>query len=337
MAILRCPHCKLPLVDDEARGATCPICKSSLKEGAPVAATAAAPPVVAPPRRSAFGLVCGVSLALLSAAILYLAVQPWDPFAANEPEVTTKQDGRAREVLPLPGSAAEAAPAPAPAPPNVEPAGGQAKQAPEPRPEPKKPAPPLANPAGLAADVVWLQGLDGEYAVGALTNGKGLKLSGRIKTLRVAQVDSGASLDASKLEAQEIIFTGRIDGGATVRLNAPGGKVEFRARVDGHSTLEVNAPRGTVAFTAPAERGRPGSTIDGDARVTITAKAVTFQGTINGTKTRVEVTLSRGGSLQCSQLAGAIRLHYRKADRADPEPTVRCGGISGIAELKRVD
>ena len=88
---------------------------------------------------------------------------------------------------------------------------------------------------------------------------------------RVWLVDGGSVLDASGLDAHDIVVAGRIDGGSTVKLNAPRGSVEFAAQVDGRSRLEVNAPDGTVTFSRPPARGTVGSKIDGESQVTITA------------------------------------------------------------------
>jgi hypothetical protein len=105
MSILRCPHCKLPLVDEEASGPTCPLCNGVLPvRGRPV--PTAAPPTVAPRRRLRPGVLWGVVLALLSVGTLYLAVQPWDPFVDGGRKDSRAPEGAAGgapERLPVPG------------------------------------------------------------------------------------------------------------------------------------------------------------------------------------------------------------------------------------------
>jgi hypothetical protein len=213
----------------------------------------------------------------------------------------------------------------------------------EPKPEPPKKEPPPPSvvkppppPEILVGDVRLLDRPDGEYRIAAL-RGTALKLSGRVKTLRIGIVDAGATLDASALEAQEVIVAGRIDGGSTVKLRAPRGRVEFKSKVDGESRLEVDAPEGTVAFTDPTQLRREGSKIDGDSHVTITAKTADFRGAINGTRTRVVVTLTKGGLLYFREISGSVRLQYRKADPRDPDPRVLGGQVHGAAKLQKID
>ncbi len=191
----------------------------------------------------------------------------------------------------------------------------------------------LANGAALdalqldAQTVTFARRLDGHVKV---------NLSGKVKTLTVNQMSTGAQLDASKLLAQEVVFTDRIDGHSRVKLQAPGGTVEFRSRVEGNAQLEIKAPGGKVTFTEPSAKNKPGSRIDGGARVTITAKEAEFRGILNGNGTQVLVTLTDGGVLRFRELDGQVRLQYRKADRSGPEPVVEAGAVRGRAKVEKL-
>jgi hypothetical protein len=179
---------------------------------------------------------------------------------------------------------------------------------------------------------------DGEYAVGSLNGATTIKLKGKCKTLTVGLVDGASTLDASGLTAKEIIFTDKIDGRSTVKLNAPNGSVDFRKKVDGQSTLEVVAAGGTVTFSHPGGFLKEGSKIDGKSKVRITAKVVDFKAKIDGgPETHVLVTLTAGGTLRFKEINGKCRLHYRKADAKDPDPSIEAGTIDGQAELKNVE
>jgi hypothetical protein len=196
----------------------------------------------------------------------------------------------------------------------------------------------LVGAPHLLADDRMVDKPDGEYAVGELNGGTKIKLKGKCKTLTVGLVDGGSTLDASELEAREIVFTDRIDGKSTIKLNAPKGNVEFRKKVDGESILEVNAPGGSVTFTDPGGFLNEGSKIDGKSRIRITAKEVDFRAKIDGgPDTYVVVTLNTGGAMKFKEVNGKARLHFRKADAKDPEPSVDAGKIDGGADFRKVD
>jgi hypothetical protein len=196
-----------------------------------------------------------------------------------------------------------------------------------PNPDPANPfrpaAPPaekLDNPAGVASPVV--------------RPGSSLVLRGKVRTLRVAGLESGAVLDASDLEAEEVIVVGKIDGGSKLWLKAPNGRVTFRARVDGRSRVGIEAPGGSVAFVP--EGASDGAKIDGGAQVEITAKSVRLDGTIGGAGTRVAVSVTAGGSLAFREIVGSSRLEYGTADPDDPEPSVTRGKVAAPAVVKKV-
>ncbi len=337
MPLFKCPHCNLLLTPDEANVGSCPGCAAALP-GAPP------PPVTNQP---AVASCRPLWVGLAGLLLLGLALGGWfgyQHWAASQPDSGPAKDlaGDSREQpppapgpkAPAPKKSPKTSPAPekkAPVAPPIE----QLKNFPEPvAPVRPKEAP---KPKGevVEGDDLRLDRPDGEFVIDSVLERRELKLSGRVKTLRVGFVDGASTLDASKLEAQEVIFTGRIDGGSTVKLNVPGGKVEFRDRVDGRSTLIVLAPNGSVTFTEPTERGKPGSKIDGESQVRIAARAVEFRGMLNGTRTEVVVALSRGGTIKFRDVDGQVRLKYRTPDAGDP--IVPGGTVRGNAKVERID
>jgi hypothetical protein len=200
-----------------------------------------------------------------------------------------------------------------------------------------QPPPPPALPEILIGDDRRLDRPEGEYRVGSLNGANTLRLSGKVKTLKVALVGGRSTLDASALEAREIYVAGRIDGGSTVKLHAPKGRIEFRSKVDGGSRLEIDAPDGTVVFTEPAPADPEAPKIDGGSHVAITARVADFRGDIGGKRTRVVVTLTKGGVLSFRDVAGSVRLEYRKANPRDPDPRVLGGMIHGVARVQKID
>jgi hypothetical protein len=182
------------------------------------------------------------------------------------------------------------------------------------------PAVKLDNPAGVSAPVV--------------RPGGNLVLRGKVKTLHVTGLESGAVLDASDLEAEEVIVVGKIDGGSKLWVKAPNGRVTFRARIDGRSRVGIEARGGSVAFIP--EAATDGAKIDGGAQVEITAKSVRLDGTIGGDGTKVSVSITVGGSLVFREIIGPSRLEYRTADPEDPEPSVTRGKVGPPAVVKKV-
>jgi hypothetical protein len=175
----------------------------------------------------------------------------------------------------------------------------------------------------------------GQYALEALHSGASVKLRGRVKTLKVQSVDGGSTLDASELEAKEIVVTGSISGRSTVLLHAPGGSVKVLEAINGESIVEVRAPGGRVTVGKPAARS--GAIINGESQVGITGRVVTLLGGLNGTFTHVTVTLSRGGRLEAGAINGRSRLDYRLENRGDPAPFVQAGPVQPGATLRRIE
>src|SRR5262249_37748107 len=128
-------------------------------------------------------------------------------------------------------------------------------------PEPKKPGGfpfpavfdkiKLNDPQKFFTKIKELNSPTGEYSAGSLANNNRFKLKGKIGKLRVEKIDSGAILDASELEAKEIVISQNIQGTTLVLLNAPKGKVVFLGEIKGASQVAVNAPDGIVIFGDP--------------------------------------------------------------------------------------
>jgi hypothetical protein len=263
----------------------------------------------------------------VSGPLWYLSAGTWDAPAARG-----QGDGARQPAPPPPDPRDKGALPPKPQGKGKEPKAPEGKQLPGAGAKGDAPKPPPKIPPGSKA--IEIDRPDGEYAILALTQKAALVLTGKVKTLLVGRVDEGSTLDASGLRARQIIFTDRIGGGSTVRLSAPGGEVRFPARVDGGSTLEVEAPGGTVTFSTPSTPDKPGSKIDGNSQVKITAKQVEFRGLITGEATRVVVRLTRGGVLVYREVAGKSVLQYRRDHRADPSPTLRPGRVHAAAKVE---
>jgi hypothetical protein len=233
-----------------------------------------------------------------------------------------------REVATRTASAAPADPQPGVTPPQppAPPAPGGVQPEPIP-PNPFRPAAPLA---------MRLDNPDGE-STPMIKPGGNMVLRGRVKVLRVPGLESGAVLDASELEAEEVIVAGKIDGGSRLWVKAPNGRVTFLGRIDGRATVDVQAPGGMVTFANPTTVARDGSKIDGGAVAEVTAKVVEFHGRITGDGTRVVATLTAGGRLAFAEIDGLARLEYRKADPDDPDPSVIRGTVRAPAVVTRAD
>ena len=113
-------------------------------------------------------------------------------------------------------------------------------------PEPKIESPVQADPAKsiVLGNITKLSDPAGECTVKNLRNEDEVVLLGKIKSLKIAGAQGKAVLDASELEAQEILFAGDILGDSQVKLYAPRGSVVIQGVVQGSSRLEVIAPGG---------------------------------------------------------------------------------------------
>jgi len=365
MSTVPCPSCGMPRAEELVADTACPVCGHVGLPNAdsidvpvvlpepmppPAPATAARTPSTAGRVLAAGVLGFAVGTAAGVAGLLgwQAAVGPRQHAVAEQAAVTppapapAETSGGSRPPLarsdesippprePVARSAPPAelpAPAPAPAanPPKEQPIalGPPAKPEPDPA-NPFRPAAPPAlkidNPAGVSSPVV--------------RPGGNLVLRGKVKILRVAGLESGATLDASDLEAEEVVVVGKIDGGSKLWVKAPNGRVTFRARIDGRSRVGIEAPGGSVAFVP--EGASDGAKIDGGAQVEITAKSVRLDGTIGGAGTKVGVSITAGGSLAFRELVGPSRLEYGTADPDDPEPSVTLGKVGPPAVVKKV-
>jgi hypothetical protein len=146
-----------------------------------------------------------------------------------------------------------------------------------------------------------------------------ITLTGKIKVLKLSAVNGSVHLDASKLEAQEIVLAGEINGNCEFKLNAPNGKVVITRALLGSCKLTVTVPGGEVIL---AEGGR----IGGGATATLTAKTVDVKGMLNeGAK--VHVTLTAPGSLRVAQMDGGATVLYKRSAPGDPEPKIVTGEL----------
>ena len=149
-----------------------------------------------------------------------------------------------------------------------------------PKPDPKSEPKPEAKPdAGKVITIDPQAGdrkLDAPDATAELLPLDGdtrLTLTGRVKVLRVAAVNGNTLLDTSGLDAEEVVFTGDLNGSPTITVK--GAKVRFEKVVEGAVNATVTAAGGEVVF---AEKGE----VKGGAVLTLTAKRVDVQAAVGG-------------------------------------------------------
>src|SRR5205807_1722480 len=108
----------------------------------------------------------------------------------------------------------------------------------------------------------------GEYTVKPLARGKEIELIGVIKTLTIAGLSERSAIDATKLVADEIIFTGNVNGGSKVTLGktrtlhtrevndasvldasaSEAREVIVAGSVNSGSTVKLGAAKGSIEF-----------------------------------------------------------------------------------------
>src|SRR5262249_18421787 len=76
----------------------------------------------------------------------------------------------------------------------------------------------------VAEHTIKLDSPNGDYLVRGLNRGASAKLTGKVRTLRIGELNGG-HLDASGLTAKTVIFGQAINNGSTVKVNAPNGTV----------------------------------------------------------------------------------------------------------------
>lgn len=342
MSMTACPGCGLPRAEDQL-AAPCPICAAG--PGLPVAGPPVAPkPAGADPTRNLPADVAAMNRAAANAegfpawfrwaAVFAVGVGTgaagvlaWQANRAHAPaEVAQVASNDVRPLPSVPGRRVEVAPVP------HEPT---AAPEPEPEPPPPEPQPPVAAPD--KAIVIELNLPNGTYHLPfAMKKGERVVLKGKVNSFRARGLDGGAVLDASGLEAAQVYIGGKIDNGSTLKVNAPNGTVTFAAAVGGKSKVEIAAPGGDVTFSAPTTPARPGSAIDGGSTVTVTARTTELRGDVNGSATRVFVSLPRNGSLKAVAVRGTATVEYRVAD-GKGTPDVSAGFVSPAATFKKVE
>ncbi len=356
MATIACRSCGLPRAEDLLKDVACPVCGLRGDEavgGTGIPACDDAEPMhdrawiipepnrvpAAPePAKSRFlvGFLTGVAVALGGAyagppLVERLTVQP-APTPRAEREDYREVSAREVAQAPAPREVFASLRIPAPSVPEVI---SKPAEMPEPmivlqpEPAPRNPFRPDA-PRAIVLDHM-------QHYSPNVPPGSTVTVRGWVKTLIVKDLEAGAVLDCSALEAEQVIVIGKIEGGSRLAVRAPGGTVAFRSKIDGRSHAVVRAPGGTVTFETPTGMGRDGSKIDGGSEVEIHAKAVGFRGLIAGAKTKVNVTLSANGSLAFAEIDGTARLEYGKLDPDDAEPTIAKGRIGAAAVVKKVE
>jgi len=134
-----------------------------------------------------------------------------------------------------------------------------------------------------------------------------LTLTGRVGLLRIGTVSGKAMLDASGLEAEEIIITGDLNGKAVVTLKAPNGTVTIGGHVEGFARLTVIATGGELVVP---RSGR----LDGDAEVTVVARDVDVKGKMSG-HAQLIVTLTGGGTAAIGPMEEKASVVYKEVRR----------------------
>ncbi len=348
MALIPCPECGLPRAAADVEATACPVCghrppEPGLLTPADSAEEPPAPPAEPPaPARGGWLLVASLAVGLgaVAAGVVWFAnrERPADAPPPPAPEVAAWPAQPPLEVLATPPRVAPpAAKPPAPTVTAVPPPPSGPELAPAPRTAPPPVAvapPPRFAPAPADGEVIRVDRPDGDYRLARLADGKKVRLIGKARRLVVAGLDGGAALDATGLAVQDVLFTGPVAGGATVRVRADGaGGVFFAAAVTGRSRVAVQA--GFVGFVDVA-RGR-GSEVAGGSRVEVTARGVYLGGPVTGQDTRADVTLTGGGVLWFEELDAGATLHYRAAAGAGPPEVLHRGAVRGGAVVKRTE
>jgi hypothetical protein len=348
MATVACPGCGLPRAETEVGATPCPVCDAAPASFAATASrkkqpdpdpTAGLPADVSqlnaarpqvPGEANSRVLVGAVTFALGAfcgvGGVLGFQAIDW-PKPQDAPEVVANPE--AESTL---GRSAPTLPAVAPMPH-------------EPAPKPIVRTPPDADfhlvqqpPPPGQETVVKLNQPDATYAVPfPMKSGEHVVLQGKVKTLRVAALDAGAILDASKLEASVIIVTGDINNRSTLKLNAPNGVIRLTRKIDGNSLVELKAPGGEVKFMLSTTPSREGSKIDGGSTVSVTARQVEFKGDITGTGTKVAITLTSEAVLRVATVNGKAIVEYRSPDARRLPPEVVVGSVARTATFRKID
>ena len=353
--VQQCPHCKLPLTRDESREPLCPVCGEPLYDAEPISddlldvhsfdddiAEDTSPdesPAEAVDDRqgpaetmSRIGLAVAIALMLLmlTAGIVLTSV-----FSGGQDD---RDPPLARKNRP---AAVMLEPLSATRPGDKDSPGKQADPAiqgedPKDIPDPVAEVPPDQDLGPERNANVAIKAPHGKHTVAAVTANNSFKLSGTVKKLVIGGVHGQGVLTTEKLTAEEVVVTGSVNGSGALKLNVPGGSVKFLSPLDGAARVRINAPGGKVTF-GPVDKSRyGGGIIVGSANVSIVARDVDLRGVVDG-GSRVLVTLTEGGSLRFSMIAGGARVQYRKAKPEDPEPRIDRGRVIAGGKFLQVD
>jgi len=173
----------------------------------------------------------------------------------------------------------------------------------------------LDNPNG-SAEVLDINGTDR------------LMLTGKIKSLKIGSVNGEAVIDATRLEAEEIILAGSLNGSTSIKLNTSGGKVRIVRQVGGAVRLSIHAPGGEVLFAGEEDAG-----LTGGSMIDVTAKRLDIQCLMNG-GTKLDATLATGGSLRTGLMDGGAAVRYKPASGNDSDLQIETGELRGGASVK---
>jgi len=338
-----CPHCGLPLSPQGADARDCPCCGLALSPPSVATAQAAEQvPVPAPltegvlpesgrlrfPARLVAVWSAAAVLVIGTGMLAYWLASPAGEGGARTPSPPATAQAPPKDTPPqaTPPKAPAVAIAPPPHEPTVvsPPLPTEVAIAPEPRPKPAQRVEIVGAFDGpkrafnLPNGTVEVTDLDGEDK---------LALTGKVKTLRIGAINGEAVLDASQLDAEEIVLAGDINGSTVVKVNAPNGRVVIAGSVNGSARLTIQAPGGEVVLAGE------NANLTGGTTMVITAKRADFRALLNG-GTRVDVTLTSGGSLRTAKMDGGATVRYKPTFATDPVPTIEIGELRGGATVK---
>lgn len=180
-----------------------------------------------------------------------------------------------------------------------------------------------AFPEG-ATHILALDRPDAEYRISALTTNRVVKVTGKLKTLRVEHI-SGATLDASELEVTDIIFGSGVGNKAKVKLKSNKGTITL-PYVDTQAQIDIVAPEGKVDIVW----------VNNSATVNVTARNITLRDYIDGKDTTINATVTTGGKLRFRELRGLAHLLWKKSLPTDPDVMIEAGKIGPQAEFREL-
>ena len=325
MSTVACAGCGMPRAAELVGSTGCPVCGhvvspepsfepprewASPKVEPPAAPVPEPARVSAPPPASGWGRIPAMVAAFAAGAAVGVAgLLAWQ---GRPVETAAADTPKPAGVTPAPPTAAEVAPVPREVSPRLpEPVAPTA---------PETPAPAAAVPAVVPAAVpvvvkaagkavhIDVNEPDGTYTLTVpMTRGEHVVLKGKVGTLKLSTVQAGSTLDASQLDAGTITVSGKIDGGAVVKLNAPMGTVNVMGAVDGGSKLSVSG------------------------------RVIYLNGGVGGNKTLVRATIGRSGSLRSAGVQGTAVVEYLPASSGWSEPDVVLGDVGSGATVRRAE